>query len=76
MIHLIVASHGPLSASIVKSASLIVGSSSTESLNLDKEDIEALNSLIELGIKVGMMPTPNDKFVDLKPLLRNKLKGE
>lgn len=48
----------------------------TESLNLDKEDIEALNSLIELGIKVGMMPTPNDKFVDLKPLLRNKLKGE
>lgn len=29
----------------------------TESLNLDKEDIEALNSLIELGIKVGMMPT-------------------
>ena len=39
-------------------------------------DIEALNSLIELGIKVGMMPTPNDKFVDLKPLLRNKLKGE
>lgn len=29
-----------------------------------------------LGIKVGMMPTPNDKFVDLKPLLRNKLKGE
>ena len=28
MIHLIVASHGPLSASIVKSASLIAGSSS------------------------------------------------
>ena len=44
----------------------------TQSMNLDKEDIEALNSLIDLGIKVGMMPTPNDKFVDLEPLLRNK----
>lgn len=44
----------------------------TQSLNLDKEDIEALNSLIDLGIKVGMMPTPSDKFVDLEPLLRNK----
>lgn len=44
----------------------------TQSLNLDKEDIKALNSLIDLGIKVGMMPTPSDKFVDLEPLLRNK----
>ena len=44
----------------------------TDNLNLTKEDIDALLSLVDGGIKVGMMPTPSDKFTDLGPLLKSK----
>ena len=44
MIHLIVASHGPLSASIVKSASLIAGSSSIA-------DIKTISITMETSVE-------------------------
>ena len=44
----------------------------TDNLNLTKEDIDALLSLVDAGVKVGMMPTPSDKFTDLGPLPRSK----
>ena len=42
----------------------------TDNLNLTKEDVEALLSVVEAGIPVGMLPTPRDKFVNLEKLLR------
>ena len=35
-----------------------------------KKDVEALLSVVEAGIPVGMLPTPRDKFVNLEKLLR------
>ena len=42
----------------------------TDNLNLTKEDVEALLSVVEAGIPVGMLPKPRDKFVNLEKLLR------
>ena len=42
----------------------------TDNLNLTKEDVEALLSVVDAGISVGMLPTPRDKFVNLEKLLR------
>ena len=41
----------------------------TDNLNLTKEDVEALLSVVEAGIPVGMLPTPRDNFVNLEKLL-------
>lgn len=41
-----------------------------DNLNLDDNDIEALNDFIAKGISVGMLPTPSDKFVDLTSHLK------
>lgn len=43
-----------------------------DNLNLDDQDIEALQSLMAVGIKVGVLPTPADKFRDLEPIIRKK----
>ena len=47
----------------------------TDNLNLTKEDVEALLSVVEAGIPVGMLPTPRDKFVNLEKLLRKASGG-
>lgn len=36
-----------------------------DNLNLDSNDIESFKRIIQKGIKVGMQPTPNNKFEDL-----------
>lgn len=40
-----------------------------DNLNLDDEDIQALRNIIDLGIPVGMQPTPENKFVNLEKYL-------
>ena len=47
----------------------------TDNLNLTKEDVEALLSVVEAGIPVGMLPTPRDKFVNLEKLLGGADRG-
>ena len=42
-----------------------------DNLNLDSEDVRALKNLMEHGFEVGVLPTPSDRFVDLKPVLEN-----
>ena len=42
-----------------------------DNLNLDSEDVRALKNLMEHGFEVGVLPTPSDHFVDLKPVLEN-----
>lgn len=40
-----------------------------DNLNLDEDDIKALNSIMDAGIQVGVLPTPADKFRDLQPVI-------
>lgn len=47
-----------------------------DNLNLDNDDIDALNELMNAGIKVGVLPTPADKFRDLEPLIGKTSKGD
>ncbi len=40
-----------------------------DNLNLDEADIQALKTVMEHGIEVGVLPTPADKFRNLKSVL-------
>ncbi len=42
----------------------------TDNLNLTEEDVQALLTVVDAGIPVGMLPTPSDKFNNLEALLR------
>lgn len=43
-----------------------------DNLNLTDEDIAALKDVMAMGISVGVLPTPSDKFKDLADVLKNK----
>jgi len=41
-----------------------------DNLNLTAEDVKSLEQIMDLGIEVGMQPTPADKFTILKTILK------
>lgn len=43
-----------------------------DNLNLTDEDVVAIKDVMSMGISVGVLPTPSDKFKDLAPVLKNK----
>lgn len=48
----------------------------TDNLNLTREDVAALLSVVDAGIAVGMLPTPRDKFVNLEKPLKKALENQ
>ena len=43
-----------------------------DNLNLTDEDVRALKDVLDMGIEVGIQPTPEQRFRDLRAILDNR----